>query len=149
MLHPRGRKDGSAVHDMIRVALAMGPSACLMHRLDCVLLIAEGRSVSEVADWFGVGKRSVQRWVHAADASGIDGLLEHRKGGRPASLSHEQGQSLSRDLLASPSAFGYRDRQWSGKRLALHLEERYAIKISVRTCQRMVSRSRIGLATPR
>lgn len=91
--------DPSWVRDLIRVALAEKQSALLMHRLDCVLLITEGRSVQEVAHWFGVGERSVQRWVHAAYLSGIDGLIQQRHDGRPRCLSPEQENAICRDLM--------------------------------------------------
>ena len=118
----------------------------MLHRLDCVLLVAEGRSMHEVADWFAVDQRTIQRWVHAAYASGIAGLAEHHNGGRPAKLTPKQQQSIQLDLQATPMAFGYPARQWTGKRLAFHLERRYAVKISIRSCQRMIVCHRAGLA---
>lgn len=141
--------DPSWVRDLIRVALAEKQSALLMHRLDCVLLITEGRSVQEVAHWFGVGERSVQRWVHAAYLSGIDGLIQQRHDGRPRCLSPEQENAICRDLMASPGACGYPDLRWTGKRLALHLHRCFQIKIGERTCQRIIARSRGGIAAAR
>ncbi len=138
----RQAKDPSIVGDLIRAALAGGQGALLMHRLDVALLVAKGRSVDEVADWFGIGRRSVQRWVHEAYLHGMDGLKEHRRDGRPPSLTLEQAMTTFRDLMSSPGAFGYPDRRWTGKRLALHLERCVGITISVRTCQRIIARSR-------
>lgn len=141
-------KDPSSVRDLIRVALAEKQSALLLHRLDCVLLIAEGRSVQEVAHWFGVSKRSVQRWVHAAYLSGIDGLIQHCHDGRPPCLSPEQAHAIRRDLMAPPGACGYPDLRWTGKRLAWHLHRCYGLKISERSSQRIIARSRGGIAVP-
>lgn len=129
---------------MIRTALANGESGHLLHRLDCVLLVAAGRCLNEVADLFGVDRRTIQRWVHAAYSDGIDGLVEHHNGGRPAKLSSEQEQSIRLVLQASPGACGYPDQQWTGKRLALHLDKHHDVTMSVRTCQRMILRSRDG-----
>lgn len=145
----RSAKDESAVRAMISAALAGSESACLMHRLDCVLLVFEGRSLREVADWFGVGKRSVQRWVHAVYERGLDGLRDHRKGGRPSKLTCEREQAVRRDLQVTPGVCGYPGLQWTGKRLAMHLDKRYAVEVSVRTCQRMIARSRTGVPASR
>lgn len=134
------------MREMIRTALARAESGRLLHRLDCVLLVAEGRSLCEVADWFDVDRRTIQRWVHAAYSEGIDGLVEHHNGGRPSKLTSEQEQSIWLVLQASPNAYGYSDRQWTGKRLALHLDKHHAVTMSVRTCQRMIARSRISLS---
>lgn len=141
--HP---SDPTAIRGLICAALAAEQGAPLMHRLDCVLLVALGRSPEEVAAWFGVGKRSVQRWMHDVDVSGIGGLVKHRHKGRLPSLTLDQAQGTCRDLTSPPSSFGYPDLRWTGKRLALHLHGCYGIAISVRTSQRIIARSRCAEA---
>lgn len=134
--------DETMVRGLIRAVLAKSPTMRLMQRLDCVLLVVNGRGVAEVADWFGVGRRSIQRWVHAASAEGIDGLQKSSHGGRPDMVKGDLRHSITIDLQASPGDFGYSDLQWSGKRLALHLRSFYGISVSVRTCQRMIAHGR-------
>lgn len=68
----------------------------------CVLLIAEGRSCYEVARWFGGDPRTIERWVHALELHGIEGLREHHAGERPAKLAAEQAQRLALDLQKPP-----------------------------------------------
>jgi transposase len=119
-------------------ALAHSNSGRLVHRLVCVLLVAEGRPVKEVARWLHVNLRSVQRWVHNACVSGVQGLAEGPHVGRPTSLSQQQLQATMQVLHASPQTSGYAEDHWSGKRLALHLERTYGISISVRSCQRLI-----------
>jgi transposase len=131
---------------LIHGATATSAAAQAVHRLDCVLLVAEGRSCAEVAEWFGVDKRTIERWVHAAYAQGIDGLAEHPHGGRPKKLSAAEVQSIWAGLLMPPSACGYQDAEWTGKRLALHIEKCHAIKLSVRSCQRMIASCHGGAA---
>lgn len=130
------------VREMIRSALHSARDGRLVHRLDGVLLVAEGHSCSEVAGWFGVDRRTVERWVHAAGARGVNGLVDHYHGGRPAKLSGAQAQTIRLALLAPPGVYGYADRQWTGKRLALHLTRHFGLDLSVRTCQRLIVRSR-------
>lgn len=127
------------VREMIRSALHSANDAHLLHRLDGVLLVAEGRSCGEVAGWFGVDRRTVERWVRAAGARGVDGLVDHHHGGRPAKVSSAQMQGVRLALLAPPSVYGYPDRQWTGKRLALHLARQLGLEMSVRNCQRMIA----------
>lgn len=142
--------DPSRVRDLLRLALAATQGGSLIRRLDCVLMIVEGHSVQEVSDWFGVGKRSVQRWVHAAYVSGIDGLRDQHHGGRRPILTPEQVLAAHLDLKSLPDACDMSDLRWTGKRLALHLDRSMGIKISVRTCQRLIARSRRdGLTAPR
>ncbi len=133
-----------AVRELIRTALAQGQSGRLLHRLDCVLLIATGRSRCEVAEWFGMDRRTIQRWVHAAHSFGIEGLIEKHNGGRPAKMTRGQRACIQIDLQTSPRAIGYPERAWTGKRLALHIWNRYHLNMGVRNCQRLIALSRAG-----
>lgn len=122
----------------------------LLHRLDGVLLVAEGRSCQEVGHWFGVDRRTVQRWVHhtamQAATQGLPGLASTQHGthhgGRPKALDAQQLQRIQQDLLASPALHGYPEAHWSGKRLALHLQQHCGVVLSVRSCQRLIANSR-------
>lgn len=78
-----------------------------LHRLHCVLLIAEGRSCYEVARWFGGDPRTIERWVHALDLHGIEGLREHHTGGRPARLTDDEAQRLALELRKPPRVSRY------------------------------------------
>lgn len=143
-MHKSIAMNGDTVREMIRNALQSAKDGRLLHRLDGVLLVAEGRSCNEVAAWFGVDRRTVERWIRAADAQGIGGLAEHHHVGRPAKLSGAQLQELRLALPCAPAVLGYPDRRWTGKRLALHLAARYGQVLSVRSCQRLIVGSRSG-----
>lgn len=125
------------VREVIHASLKANCEPHFLHRLHCVLLIAEGRNCYEVGRWFAEDPRTIERWVHAIDLHGIEGLREHNAGGRPAKLTGEQARRLALDLEKAPSFFGYPTRGWSGKLLAQHLECRYGVKLSARQCQRI------------
>lgn len=144
-MHKSCVSNAENVREMIRSALHSAKDAHLLHRLDGVLLVAEGRRCGEVANWFGVNRRTVERWVHAAAVLGADGLIDHHHGGRPAKGSSAQMQAVRLALLAPPCVQGYPDRQWTGKRLALHLATQLGLEMSVRTCQRLIACSRFEL----
>lgn len=138
---------GSAqrARDLIHRSLKTSCEQRFLHRLHCVLLIAEGRSCYEVARWFGEDPRTIERWVHALDLHGVEGLREHHAGGRPAKLAGEQAQRLALDLQNPPRLSGYPKREWSGKLLKQHLAGSYGVKLSARQCQRMLrSQARAG-----
>lgn len=132
--------------DALRAALAsaMRRSGELrsLHRLHAVLLVSLGHSCYEVAHWFGENPRSVERWLHAFDRQGPQGLQECSHPGRPSRLSQQALRELALDLAAQPGACGYVQTRWSGKLLARHLERNYAVCLSLRHCQRLLQRSR-------
>lgn len=132
--------DALALRGLIRSASRASDQQRVLHRLHCALLIAEGRSCYEVARWFGEAPRTVERWVHAFERHGIDGLQDHRAGGRPAKLSREIWQGLERDLRRPPALYGYSKRRWTGRLLTQHLQGCYGVKLGTRQCQRLLRR---------
>ena len=109
-----------------------------MHRLHAVFLVSLGHSCYEVAHWFGEHPRSVERWVHAYDLGGINGLREGAHTGRPARLTQQQSQQLAQDLARGPADFGFRQTRWDGKLLMRHLECKFGVQLSLRQCQRLL-----------
>ena len=132
--------------DALRAALASAVQRSgelrFIHRLHAVLLVSKGCSCYEVAHWFGDDPRSVERWIHAYEKSGVEGLRDHLHAGRPAHLMLLQLQQLALDLAGDPSLAGHSQSRWSGKLLALHLESNYGVSLSQRHCQRLVQRLR-------
>lgn len=128
------------LREVIHASMKTSCEPRFQHRLHCVLLVAEGRSCYEVARWFGDDPRTIERWVHALDKHGVEGLCEHHAGGRPTKLTGEQLQHLALDLQKPPRVCGYPEREWSGKLLTQHLEARYGLKLSARQCQRIMYR---------
>ncbi|MCZ7586037.1 MAG: helix-turn-helix domain-containing protein [Deltaproteobacteria bacterium] len=54
------------------------------HRLHGLLLVCAGRSTYEVAELFGHSPRTVQYWIRRFEESGLAGLEDHERPGRPA-----------------------------------------------------------------
>lgn len=140
--------NSAQVRHMIDEALTgSGDAAQLVHRLDCVLLVAQGRGCGEVADWFGIDQRTVQRWVHNAYVNGLQGLALAHRGGRPCALGVDEAARVEDDLQAPPARLGYAQLRWTGKLLARHLSTRYHTELAVRTCQRLLKASRATQAS--
>lgn len=129
---------GEWIRELIHASVRTSRESHFLHRLHCVLLVAENRSCYEIARWFNVNPRTIQRWVRAFDNHGVEGLRQHRLGGRRAKLIHEQMRCLLQDLQKPPCIFGYSKPEWSGKLLAQHVERYYRIELSARQCQRII-----------
>ena len=130
----------SSLRELIHALLKTPCEPHFLHRLHCVLLIAEGRSCYEVARWYGWDPRTIEHWVRALGPRGVEGLAEHHGGGRPTRLSGELEQRLSLELREPPNAVGYAEREWTGRLLAFHLAASYGTMLSPRQCQRMLRR---------
>ena len=120
-----------------------------LHRLYCVLLVSRGRSCDEVACWFGISARSVERWAHAYVELGCKGLKDHPAGGRPALLSPDLTRRLEELISGAPSAVGYLEPSWTGALVARHLATHFGVHLSVRHCQRVLHAHERRLASAR
>lgn len=119
------------------------------HRLHGVLLVASGRSCTEVSRVFRDHATTVQRWVRRFEQRGFAGLREGERPGRPRSLDERQWARLARDLRRDPRRLGHAQNLWDGKLLSEHLRRRYGVALGVRQCQRMFSQMGFRLRKPR
>lgn len=119
------------------------------HRLHGVLLVSQGLSCYQVAEWLGENARTIQRWVHRFESRGFAGLQEGERSGRPRRLSEKQLAAVDRDLRRRPRQFGYGQNLWDGKLLAHHLAKAYEVRLGVRQCQRIFHQLRFRLRKPR
>ena len=107
------------------------------HRLHCVLLVASGMSCERVARLFGDSPRTLVNWVRRFDLKGLAGLAEGNHSGRPSRLSAEQLEQVHGWVRQPPAVAGVEANLWDGKSLSACLQKRYALKLSVRQCQRL------------
>ena len=133
---------GALIKARARRLCGSDPDARLLGRVQCVLLVNEGRSIAEVARWFGVHRRTLERWMAQYRRHGEAGLQDESRTGRPPRLSPEQRTSLAAELAQPPQALGYSSDAWSGRLLRHHLTGRYDVRFSLRQCQRLLHRLR-------
>lgn len=107
-----------------------------LHRLHAVLLVSLGCGSREVATWFGEAPRTIERWVRAVEQRGADGLCDKQRLGRRSRLDSEQQSLLALDLRAGPQHCGCSPARWSGKLIAQHIQRRFGLAMSPRSCLR-------------
>lgn len=90
-----------------------GGNLALIKRLSALLLLAERRPVSRVAERLGVCKQTIYNWLHAFVLERYDSLSTRRPAGRPAKLTAAQRQRLCELLDSGPEAAGYRTGCWN------------------------------------
>ena len=146
---PEGETENSrALEDALKEQLKQSPEMRFLHRLHCVLLVSRGHSGAEVASWFGDDPSSVARWMRHYRAFGIQGLQDDQRSGRPTRLNIDQMKTLERDLCQTPGEFAYDEPVWNGKLLAVHIQRRTDVELSVRQCQRLLRQLRPQVVAP-
>jgi transposase len=56
----------------------------LRERYHCILLLLDGKSCPEIAQWLYRDEETLRRWVHAFNTSGLPGPEREASPGRPA-----------------------------------------------------------------
>jgi len=107
------------------------------HRLHGVLLVAQGNSCYQVAEWLGQHPTTIERWVRRFETKGLGALRETERSGRPRRLDERTWQAIERDLRLPPRELGHLQNLWDGKLLSHHLQGSYGLALGVRQCQRL------------
>ena len=91
--------------------------AGLAQRARIVLLAADGVSNTEIAERVGVARQTVISWRERYACSGIQGLTDEQRTGRPRTV--DRAKILAATLTPPPAKLGI--THWSSRLLAGHL----------------------------
>jgi transposase len=94
--------------------------AGLAQRARIVLLAAEGLTNTDIATRVGVSRPTVTGWRQRYVRSGIGGLSDQARSGRPRTVDHRK--IVAATLKPPPKKLGV--THWSSRLLAKHLEDR-------------------------
>src|SRR5487761_8946 len=97
-------------------------------RMEAARLLREGLSQSEVARRGEVHRQSVSRWARELEESGVRGLRQAGRTGRPPKLRPAQLRDLERALKRGPEAFGFASGLWTAARVRDLIEYRTGVR---------------------
>jgi transposase len=97
-------------------------------RMEAARLLREGLSQSEVARRVEVHRQSVSRWARELEQSGVRGLRQAKRTGRPPKLSPSQLRDVERALKRGPEAFGFASGLWTASRVRDLIEYRTGVR---------------------
>ena len=97
-------------------------------RLRAVILNAQGRTSSELADILQAPRSKVSEWLARYEAHGVEALLEGYRSGRPAGLSVQQKEQLSDILDSGPVAYGLDTGIWTSPMIAWIIEQEFGVQ---------------------
>ena len=89
--------------------------------------VSEGYPIEEVADFLGVHRTTVSRWLAAFRAEGASGLVARLAPGRPPKLTFTQEKIIRRWLADKPTEHGFPTDLWTGPRPAHLIRQEFDI----------------------
>jgi transposase len=111
------------------------PGAWMGLKIAALLLIVEGQRPGWTARVLGLTRMSLNRWIRAVNADGIEALKSKPRPGRPSRLTPHMAREVEHHLEQSPQEFGLNRARWDGPTLVEHLKRRYGLKMKVRQAQ--------------
>jgi transposase len=134
----------------LKRALKQAVDKRAFQRVQAVLLVAQGRAVSAVAEISGVSVRTIYNWVGIyLDQRQITALLDAPRSGRPRAAQLITAARILRELRRNPLRIGYRATGWTVKLLAHHLSQLYECAISTYTLRRRMKEIGLRCKRPR
>lgn len=119
------------------------------HRLHAILMVAQGMSCRQVANFLGDSPRTVAYWVNRFEAEGLSGLADADRPGRPSRLNEQQLSEIQSALRSSPLIYDLTANLWDGKLLSYFIRQRFGVELGVRQCQRLFRQLGFRLRKPR
>ena len=117
------------------------------HKVEMVNLVLSGLTPFYLSTYCGESKRTIMLWVKIADEQGFEVLKPKKPSGRPAKLTKEQLAEI-RTVLEEDDPKKYGHNVWEGPSLSAYIEDTYAVKLSVRQCQRLFHTLGFSLVRP-
>ena len=119
----------------------------LVRRLHALLALGESKSVADVAEQLSVGEQTVRDWLHAFIVSGVDGLVDRSRSGRPAKLTAEQRRHVKDVILTGPDPSEATSACWTARRIADLIARTFGVSYAPRYVCHLLDR--LGLSYQR
>jgi transposase len=113
-----------------------------------VTRIRSSYTQQEVADFFDVRLRSVERWMQAYRKRGMAGLKAKPHPGRPPKLSVAQERQVLQWFRRSPREFGFATELWSAPRVTQVIQRKFRKKFHPRYVNQWLAERRITPQKP-
>ncbi len=106
------------------------------------LLLNDGKTQREIADFIGCSLKTVAPWCVHGDPNNLESLEDGRKNGNHKKATEEYINLLLKIVDEDPKEFGYEFGRWTAARLAEHLEKETRIKLSGSQVRRILRRKK-------
>jgi transposase len=123
----------------LREALADVEGKKPTQRLITAIAYKRGVTQTELADWYGVQRRTIYNWLSRFDERPIEEAIhDDDRPGRPRKLDPDQQAALTATLGASPSDAGFEASSWTPTLVREYVAEAFGVDYSEPSCRRLL-----------
>ena len=129
----------------LQLAVKCAPTTRSRDRLQAMRALLLGMDFAQVAKLFAVSERTLTRWIRAWNRSGIDGLIERYRSGRPRKIpEHRVSQIVT--LVEQPEQAD--QLHWTGVKLHGYLRDQLNLSVAYSTVMRFLHDQGFRLKVP-
>lgn len=131
----------------LETAANAAPTRKAFVRLSCMRALLLGKvSKADVGSLYFVKLNTLNGWVRRFNASGIDGLIDRPRAGRPRKIPAARTAEL-KPLIEAPGQVGV--THWTGKKFHGYLTDTLELEVGYRTVIRWLHEQNFALKVPR
>lgn len=125
--------------DALRRELDRQDRAKPTRRLMVAIAYKEGVSQTELAEWYGLSRKTVHNWLERLEERPIaEAIRDDPRPGRPPRLDEADLEELRELLAESPTERGYDATEWSAPLVRRLLDERFGVNYTLRSVRRIL-----------
>jgi transposase len=109
------------------------PNRRLRNRCPAILMVARGRPHRQIAEDLGISVRTLQRWLHACQTGGVEGLTIQWAAGRVPRIPAALVPTIRAWVKQGPEGCGLDRGNWTYTELATYFYRRHGIAVSEST----------------
>jgi transposase len=128
--------------EKLQIALKRENNGSIRERILILLLLNDGKTQQEIAEFIGCSKNKVCYWCVHGDPDKLESLKDERMKGNHQKATEKYIEILLETIEKEPEELGYEFGRWSAQRLAKYLEERTGINLSSSQVRRILSRKK-------
>ena len=116
--------------EKLQNALREEQKANIRERILILLLLNDGKTQSNIAEFLGCSINKVSYWCLKGDPDNLESLIDERMKGNHKKITDKYLEILLETIEKAPQELGYDFGRWTAQRLATYLEESTGIKLS-------------------
>lgn len=117
-------------------------------RLRAIKLHEKGKPVNEIAEYFGIHRGSVSRWITTCNRQGKD-ALKRKKAPGPSTKIHDQDVPFILAMLENDATqYGFETPLWTCQRLRIMLKKNWDVNLHSTNVMRLLNRWKITPQKP-
>jgi transposase len=128
--------------ERLQKALKASDRSDVRERILMLLLLNDGKTYAQIAEFLGCSKRTVAYWCVRGNPEDLESFKDNKIKGNARKVTDEYIEKLLETSQKNPQELGYNFRKWTGENLAVHLEQETGISISASQIRRILQKQR-------